>query len=142
MSRVRCELWLALAILGLVAGCGSGVKARLYKVTGTVKLASGQPLTSGTIYFDSDKFNAYGQIQPDGSFTLTTLRPDDGAPVGTYRVYLSGDLMGAGGNPAVVHTKYATGITSGLTEEVKPQANHFEITVDPYVAPAPKKKEG
>jgi hypothetical protein len=138
MSRVRWGLWLAMLAIICLGGCGSGVKARLYKVTGTVKFADGQPVTSGTIYFDSNQFNAYGQIQPDGSFTLTTLRPNDGAPAGTYRVYLSGDLMGAGGNPALVHTKYATGFTSGITEEVKPQANHFDITVDRYVAPPPK----
>lgn len=142
MSRVRWELWLTTLVLVCLAGCGSGVKDRLYKVSGTVKFADGQPVTTGTIRFDSNTYNAYGQIQPDGTFTLTTLNPDDGAPAGTYRVSFGGEVMGGAGKPPQIHAKYASGTSSGLTQEVKPEANTLEITVERYVAPPPKKTEG
>lgn len=126
----------ALVFLCSLAGCGSGVKDRLYKVSGTVKFADGQPLTAGMINFDSGKYNAFGAIESDGSFTLTTLNPGDGAPAGEYRVYLTP----GGGSPPPFHLKHLSAATSGITQEVKKQANKVEITVERYVAPPEKKK--
>jgi hypothetical protein len=132
MSRLR-PLLVCLAMLA--TGCGPRVKDGVYRVSGTVKFTDGQPVTSGTIYFDNDKYNSFGQIQSDGSYKLTTLNPGDGAPPGNAKVYFSPDLTG-GATPLLAR-KYSSAGSSDLTQEVKPQKNTIDITVERYVAPPP-----
>ena len=133
MSRLRVLIVVCLAMLA--TGCGPRDKDGVYRVSGTVKFADGQPVTSGTIYFDNGKYNSFGQIQSDGRYTLTTLNPSDGAPKGSTKVFFSPDLTG-GATPLLAR-KYSSTGSSDLTFEVKPQKNTIDITVDRYVAPPP-----
>src|SRR4051812_47562957 len=80
------------AVLASVSGCGAddGIGQR-YSVRGKVTY-KGEPVTKGTVGFvpmDSSGRAAIGEIQPDGSYTLTTLIPLDGALPGKYRVSVS-----------------------------------------------------
>lgn len=88
-------VYLALGFVAvLAAGCGgSGVKT--YPVSGKVTFEDGSPLTKGTVVFESTTMAAMGQIQPDGTYTLTTYKDGDGAPEGSYKVYLQGDIFGS-----------------------------------------------
>ncbi len=86
-------------ILGLsvAGGCGSSESTNLsptVPVTGKVTW-NGKPLAQGTVTFEPDGGReAHADIQPDGSFTLTTFTKDDGALQGTHRVAVTGSLPG------------------------------------------------
>src|SRR5262249_9934025 len=72
----------ALALVGV--GCGSDT----VKVRGPVTL-DGKPLPMGTAvtFVPVDKGrSATGATQADGSFRLTTFKPEDGALPGEYKV--------------------------------------------------------
>ena len=93
-SRSRCLL-LAGCLLGLAAtSCTSG--PQLGNVSGRVTVG-GKPVTSGTIMFHPDAGpTAVGAIQPDGAYTLRTIKPGDGAVVGSHRVTIQATNVGSG----------------------------------------------
>lgn len=70
----------------VLAGCGG--KA-VTPVQGVVAL-EGKPVAGATVLFmpedDEGGRPASGYTLPDGTFRLTTYKPDDGALAGTYRV--------------------------------------------------------
>lgn len=84
-------------VLGLLcvlsAGCGG---LNLGQVSGQVK-SNGKIVTTGMIMFHPKNGpTAVGTIQPDGSYTLTTLQPDDGALVGAHRVTIQATKVDPG----------------------------------------------
>jgi hypothetical protein len=116
----------------LVSGCGSGGMGR---VSGTVT-HQGQPLQAGTVTFiatDGERPNASGDIQPDGSYSLQTTEPGDGAVVGEYQVAISGVDSAVYNTPmpgmpaevpkSVIPEKYSDPSTSGLTATVESGSN-------------------
>jgi hypothetical protein len=147
-SRFLAGGW-SLALLALVAGggCGSDGLGQRYPVSGRVTY-KGAPVPSGTIAFipeESSGKPAVGTIS-DGSYSLTTLSPGDGAFPGKYQVSVvsrEGDqAAGAGPNSlgrlkkiAVANltaksrlpAKYETAAKSGLAREVLAQPNHFDF---------------
>src|SRR5713226_5927601 len=93
MLRRGTILVLALGLLSL-AGCGYRVPALPGAVAarGKVLLPNGQPLRGGRVQFnklDPPNVDAFGDVAADGSFTLTTYKPDDGAVPGRYVVTIS-----------------------------------------------------
>jgi hypothetical protein len=72
-------------------GCNKG--AATYPAGGTVTLTDGTPLAGGSVTFRSldveGNPSAKGEIQPDGSFKLTTLEPGDGAVLGKHQVIVN-----------------------------------------------------
>lgn len=85
---------LILGMLALVsAGCGG---LNLGQVSGQVK-SNGKLVTAGMIMFHPENGpTAVGTIQPDGSYTLTTLQPNDGALVGAHRVTIQATKVDPG----------------------------------------------
>jgi hypothetical protein len=90
--RIR---WFELVLLGVtVFGCSDEqwvpvVKDPAFPVKGKVLLPGGQPLRAGRIEFVPSKEPgrlAYGAIVADGTFTLQTRQPGDGAIPGDYKV--------------------------------------------------------
>ena len=79
---IVCTL-IACAIL---SGCNSG-RLKTYPVQGKVVFANGTPVKVGTVETKSVQHNvqATGSIDLDGSFTLTTYQPNDGAVAGEHR---------------------------------------------------------
>ena len=138
--------WLAVVALGFifVAGCGSG-HVPTYKVTGKVAFADGKPLAGSTIEFklagdgknSATQVSSRGQVQADGTYTLSTFAPDDGAPAGEHRVSLTSPLPPGPINamkPArpIINDKFLRPDTSGLKFTVTAQGpNEFDITVTP-----------
>ena len=90
-SVTAAVLALALVCQG---GCGGPDEEppKTYEVTGTVLGADGKPLSGGLVEFRSggDKpVSATGRIQPDGSFSLSTIAGEQklpGAVAGTHKV--------------------------------------------------------
>ena len=85
---------IAMSLLCVVlSGCGgSGVDT--VAVHGKITL-DGKPLSAGLITFQPVKIEAslpnrpaFGSIQSDGQYSLSTFRPDDGAVPGDYVVIL------------------------------------------------------
>ncbi len=71
-----------------LAGCGGGGLEGTVPIRGKV-IYQGKPLAEGTVLYapvDVNGRQARAELQPDGSFTLTTLVANDGALPGEYRV--------------------------------------------------------
>jgi hypothetical protein len=73
----------------LASGCGDGFPQR-YPVSGTIRFADGSPVKTGTIELggNGSRWTASGEIQRDGSFVLTTVKPGDGAVPGEYKIVI------------------------------------------------------
>ena len=80
---------LSCSLVLLAAGCGDGFPKR-YPVSGSVKFADGSPVKTGTIELggNGSRWTASGEIQRDGSFSLTTVKKGDGAVPGEYKVVI------------------------------------------------------
>jgi hypothetical protein len=140
-----------LVVLGLAiaSGCGEdeGI-GRRYPVSGKVTY-KGEPVPKGTVSFTpaDSKIgrHAGGDIQPDGSYRLTTLTPGDGALPGKYLVSVAAqevdtsatknavggmyrvDIVAKAPRKYLVSRKYADPNQSGLTAEVKAETNTFDF---------------
>ena len=130
------RLLLGCAVLALVIalpGCGSGRAS----VTGKVTYEDGAPVEAGSVIgestVDGKLVAVQGTIHKDGSFSWGGDREGDGALPGTYKVIvvpvsLSEYQLSQGQTPAV-EGKYTKYETSGLSFEVKPGHNEFNVTV-------------
>ncbi len=98
-TAVSCRAVLAVgmpAIVGMVLyGCRPSYKLDVAPVSGTVR-CNGRVVTEGYVLFtpipkpgadrSSSGKSAYGNISPDGTYTLTTYDPADGALIGSHEV--------------------------------------------------------
>jgi hypothetical protein len=126
------SLILSAMLVGATSGCdtGAGAPAQLVPVKGKVTY-KGQPLTRGVVRFrpvDSGR-QASGQIQPDGSFMLSTFKDGDGAAIGRHQVSFSGTGAGAKAKE-VVPKKYLQPITSKLEVDVSPEKAEFNFDLN------------
>jgi hypothetical protein len=91
---------------------------------------NGKPLEFGSVTFQPPSGQpARGKIQSDGTFSLSTFRPGDGAVVGSHKVRITcyesqrGTLANTGGEPSLgeslIPIKYTFFDQSGLTAEVR-----------------------
>ena len=135
-------------VLVILAGCSDG-NPRRYPVSGKVLFPDGQPLTTGTVEFESldqeETLTATGTISADGAFELGTFGVDDGAVPGRYRtVVLSDTEIGTGTErpgllpPPTLHPRYREFRTSGLEYTIEEDDN--EITIQVEYAPKPKRR--
>ena len=118
--------------LSVVATCfvltGCSDQLRTYPVSGKVRFTTGGVVHVGTVELKSreHKVQARGQIQSDGSFTLTTYKDGDGAVAGMHDCVVVQFVMAEGisghkpSTVGVVDRRYASYSTSGLTVEVSP----------------------
>lgn len=130
--------WVLSLSLGL-AGCNS---SGMQPVDGLVTWKDGTPakeLAGSLIFFEQPEkqVSARGQIGPDGSFQLTTLKENDGAPVGEHLVLIievgrkpAGGPDGSLLAPGKIDSRYASHGTSDLRAEVKPGRNKITLVVD------------
>ncbi|MBA3481748.1 MAG: hypothetical protein H0T51_08030 [Pirellulales bacterium] len=122
-----------------------------YPVEGRVTFADGQPLPGGTVEFQPvaqrdeseaekgsppDVASSRGVIQEDGTYKISTFKPEDGATEGKHRVLVIPGLPPGPINPMspakpVIHHRFQRFETSGLEFTVKPDGpNKFDIAVD------------
>jgi len=126
----------------LVAGAGCSFKEPTYPVKGQVVYQDdGSPAAAGvSVVFESTKepyARSSGVIQSDGSFALSTDRPDNGAMQGEHRVAISPMATDASGRDLTaqlaqkIHPKYFELRTSGIVVDIKPTAvNDFKFQVE------------
>jgi hypothetical protein len=122
---VLCLVWML-----AVSGCGA---KNTSPVTGKVTFADGKPLAKGTVVFDDGEHVSKANIQSDGSYRLDYHGSGDGAPPGSYDVYIIGAAeyeSGSSNAKLLIDEKYTGAKKSGLKFEVKDgQANVFDIQV-------------
>jgi len=107
---------------------------------GVIQLASGQPIREGRLELtpkDKGGVEAFGDVKPDGSFTLTTYKRDDGAVPGRYVVKISPyNYAAPGGSPARIRSagqipgKYLEAETSKLEVEIKKPDNDLHLRLE------------
>ena len=126
--------WAILLVIAIV-GCSSSGDRPTAPVKGTVSY-KGKTLTAGTVMFVPDSGPAAtGEIQPDGSYELSTYGTNDGAVLGSHKVTITAleDMGGAlpeqpKALPApVIPAKYLSQETSGLRVEVKADGNVIDF---------------
>lgn len=126
--RTALVVGLAMGCLLVVPGCKRN--PRVVPVKGKV-LYNGQPLPFGSVTFQPDKGQpAVGDLAQDGSFTLSSYGPNDGAVPGRHLVSIvcyenmrpgtqkQGDSMGR----LLIPLKYTRLGSSGLSAEIKDSA--------------------
>ena len=134
MNRYPFLFCLLLCLLTCLSVTGCGKNKRL---TGTVTFSDGTPAKSGTVLFRQDNFIAKGEIQPDGSYKMSSEREKDGIPPGFYQVYVSNIFKpppsGVMAMPAsLVDPKFENPDTSGLTCIIPAPGNKYDIVLEPH----------
>jgi hypothetical protein len=124
---------LATSVFLLVAGCTRHAPAppQAYPVQGRVLLANGTPVRSGRVVFhprdNPAGIEAFGEIQKDGSFALTTYQLNDGAVPGPYVVTVdpfSHEVNETRAMPATpIPRRYWDAATSDLAVEIDAREN-------------------
>lgn len=137
--QLRRGLGLAVSLLVAAACIGCG-RSKLETVPVSAKVTyKGQPLKFGNVLFQPDVgAPAKAEIQPDGTFTLTT-DGQPGALVGRHRVEVRcREDQGKPADPKVerppgrslIPEKYTNFETSGITREVKKDGGPYDINLD------------
>lgn len=124
------------ALLG-AAGCGGPT---LYQVKGTVVYKDDEDvavLARGLVLFEpvdaNVKVSVRGEIQPDGSFQMSTYHPGDGVIPGKYRVMLTPPSFRGRRDdprPVLLDDRFQDFETSGLKITVEGPITDYVITVD------------
>ncbi len=110
-------------------GCGSGHVGFRGKV---VFSDDGSPLTVGVVCFTTPTFQAKGDLQRDGTFTMGSYRSRDGLPPGRYQVGIlaATEDLGDEVSYSLVDPKWGSPKTSGYTLDVDRTISKYEIKVD------------
>lgn len=118
-------------------GCNNG-RLKTYPVQGKVVFANGAPVKVGTVETKSVQHGvqATGSIGLDGSFSLTTYQPNDGAVAGEHRcvvvqfIQLEEIPNYRPSTMGVVHRKHSTYSTSELSFTIQPNGpNEVKLVV-------------
>jgi hypothetical protein len=144
-SSMSGDLIRAAALLafcaGAAPGCGEEIeRPETFPVQGRVTY-QGKPVPRGTITFQSDDGQAaVGEIQPDGSYRLSTFEEGDGAVLGHHKVYIIADTSDPGMIPGsspgytppkdLIPKKYNRVETSGLEANVAEEAGMIDFDLD------------
>ena len=125
-----------LLLIAFLSGCGNDI----HPVEGQVVWKGGalaKELEGSHVVFElpEKKTSARGIIQADGTFRLSTHKPNDGAPSGEHKVLILEDRKNANAEgtllaPALLDPRFADLKTSGLTATVKPGPNTITLTVE------------
>jgi len=89
MRSIVILTFVSLTICCLI-GCGDNVRLR-----GKVVFSDTQePLTCGEIHFSTPSFLARAIVQPDGTYSVGSLKDSDGLPPGTYSIAIVNAVEG------------------------------------------------
>jgi len=128
---MRLDVYCLLPVCLCLLGCGGSDDFPTAPVSGIVT-CEGKPLTGGRIIFspmgDPDSAltgkKGIGEIQPDGSYTISTYGNNDGAVVGNHQI--SFNFTGSEEQPI---EKPSCKIPSDLIKEVTKGTNEIEIAL-------------
>ena len=131
---MKNNFFFALLLL-LLAGCSGNVGLK-----GKVVFSDDQsPVPTGTVFFEKGGYLARAVIQPNGTFTVGSVKSKDGLPPGTYGVYITSahqvvgkcelgiDIYGT-----LIDEKYTKSSTSDISIDVTASTKYVEFIVDRY----------
>ncbi|MDR1484320.1 MAG: hypothetical protein LBT09_05810 [Planctomycetaceae bacterium] len=125
---IVCVIFL---FVGFVIGCGNNVQQ-----SGRVIFEDGSPVPCGTICFLGDNYQASGEIQPNGQFTIGSTRANNGLLPGNYKVIIAGSqkVIGVGdeGQPLfeeLVDGNFTDPEKTPLTAAVQGNSSSLEFKV-------------
>jgi hypothetical protein len=126
-AGISLVLFLGLALLAAVTGCGKSDRPELGTVAGTVTL-DGRPLPSANVIFtpNGPGRTSLGVTDADGKYSLTYLRDIMGANLGRHYVRITTATEENGGKellPAKCHAN------SELSADVIAGSNTFDFAV-------------
>ena len=125
---------LAPIVLVVTVGCSRGDAPKTAPVEGTVTMA-GKPLSRVGVTFLPTGTGpiASGNTDEKGQFSLRTVKPGDGAVIGSHKVVLGAAEEGPPrGGAASIPNRYGRPDTTDLTAEVKAgQTNVFTFDLKP-----------
>jgi hypothetical protein len=123
-----------LLLSACLLGCNSSGRV---PIDGQVKFSDGSDVSSLAGYAVTMQQTAgessTGEIQSDGSFTITTLRENDGVLPGAYKIAINPPLPDDPDKPPpkpVIPSKYFDLQTSGFAADVQPGQGTVELTLD------------
>lgn len=122
-----CRTLLAAACAVALAGCGDR-GPKLVPAAGIV-LIDGKPLTHGVVQVvPAGGRAASGKIGPDGRFTLTTFRDNDGCYVGTHPVaVVANESIDGTSQRWHAPKKYVSADASGLTVTITGPTDDLKV---------------
>jgi hypothetical protein len=132
LSRPTRVVGIAAAVIAITATIGCGKPSHQLETApfrGKVTL-DGQPLTAGYVTFVTARGrSSSGEIQPDGTFEMSTYQAGDGAQVGSHPVVITpvpqDVALPPGGKRVPIPERYQRAGTSGFTAEVKPGEDNY-----------------
>jgi hypothetical protein len=131
LSVIVCVVFLLVVI---VIGCSKHVQQ-----SGHVVFDDGSPVPCGTICFLGENYQASGNIQSSGKFTIGSTRADNGLLPGSYKVIIAGaqKVIGTGdeGQPLfeeLVDGKFTNPETTPLTIVVQGNNSTLEFKVERF----------
>lgn len=133
MKSALSSLLFMLLFIVTFSGCGNNIKA-----TGQVVFEDETPLDRGIVVLQNAQYQYVGDIQPDGSFRLGSMKPGDGLPEGTYQAAIRNALDD--NEESLVDKKFADVFTSGLVCEIRSEMKPIKIVVAKPVIVSKKKK--
>lgn len=137
----QCLFCLLILQFVIFTGCGNSDQLPTGAVSGIVKY-QGKPLERGSVSFipDGPGKAAAGEIQPDGTYTLTTYSEGDGATIGSHKVMIisekdtsniPAESAEANVDLSLIPEKYGMSPkTSGLSAEVKEGDNEINFDLE------------
>jgi hypothetical protein len=131
--RLGVSFLLSCSLIGML-GCGG----KTAPVKGQMKLKDGGDVSQLARYIvqfepEGGRTSGTGEIQPDGTFQITTFAPNDGALPGKHRVAVSPPQSPDPDKPPpkpAIARKYFDFSTSGLSVEIKPGKNDVVLELD------------
>mgnify|MGYP001325404254 CR=1 FL=1 len=138
MQKLSLPL-VGLSVLVCCFGCGD---PKYFPVTGIVVDEQGKPFTElngATVVFEAveQSSSAVGEVQADGTFSMSSETADDGCVPGKQRVAI-GLVFGDGDGPQVrvVDPQYDTVKTSELTVDIEKKHNHIRLQLKRFAPQA------
>ncbi len=134
-QTITCCLSLCL-LLAIIAGCGRGGLDTV-PVSGRVTY-QGAPLPAGTITFSPNNKDsghaAWGDLDAEGRYTLTTIKTNDGALPGEYRVavisFIPGSATAVSRGRRAIPEKFSIHAKSGLSATVDDRATTLDFDLE------------
>ena len=123
----------ALCLAVCLLGC-----SKLEPMSGTVTFEDGKPLTTGTVIFQTNGFQAKGTLDAQGKYKIGSDKPGNGLPSGKYEVGIAGaevQVSTKGGGESfeskpLIKEKYSDPSTSGITVTVDGKTKTFDFKVE------------
>lgn len=132
MKSSFCFLFLVLIV---TLGCGDGrVRLPTAPVGGTITY-QGKPLSAGRITFVHPSGQGVGaDITADGTYRLTAFQGKNQVTVSCFMSERDSNPTARPSSPtakSLIPTRFGNCDTSGLTLDVKPEANRFDVDLLP-----------